>query len=465
MVKVSVYIPSHNYGQYIDQAVQSVLKQSMMDWELIVIDDGSTDNTLEILNKYKKHSKIRIIEQENKGLNVTNNIAVRLSNGQYVIRLDADDVFDENILLVLSNILDTKPDVSLVYPDYYHTDETGEVMEIVRRKKIGEEVELLDLPAHGACTMIRRESLRDLRGYEEAFSCQDGYDLWLRFLQKYKPYNVNVPLFYYRQHGNSLTKKQEKILDTRREIKNNFVDKYKNGERPRVLCIIPVAKKSIYGKIGPFDKLSGKPLLWYTLKEANNIKYSDKIILSSEDDEVLNFAGNFQNIITLKRPDELARSNSRIQDTVNYILNHLEHEDAYVPDAVCILYITTPLRKARHVDKAIDTMTIFDVDSVISTQEELAFCYHHRRMGLASINSTKRGGLREFRAERNAIYREDGAVFLSKRKVFENGRLLGEKIGHIEMLPWESVKINSEYEFWLADKLLADRNKFGVSNK
>ncbi len=454
MIKVTVYIPTYNYGRYIDQAVQSVLKQTMQDWELIVIDDGSTDETLQILSKYSDHPKIRIIEQSNKGLNVTNNIALRLAAGSYIIRLDADDYFDENILLILSNILDTKPEVALVYPDYYHMDENNEVIEIIRRKKIGEEVELLDLPAHGACTMIRRECLRDLRGYEEAFSCQDGYDLWLRFLRKYKAYNVNIPLFYYRQHGNSLTSKLEKILDTRRKIKHNFVEKYQNGERPKVLCIIPVAEQSIYGKIGPFVELSGKPLLWYTLNEAQNINNSDKVILASENSDVLDYADEFSNISTIKRPENLGRSTSRIQDTVNYILDHLKTEDDYVPDAICILYITTPLRKSQHVDKAIDTMTIFNVDSVISVQEELSFCYHHRRFGLEGINNSKENGLRAFRAERKAIYRENGAVFLSKREVFQGGRLLGEKIGHIEMLPWESIKINSEYEFWLVEQII-----------
>jgi len=426
-----------------------------MDWELIVIDDGSTDNTGEIISKYKDYSKIKIIEQENKGLNVTNNIALRLAKGKYIIRLDADDYFDDNILLLLSNILETKPEVGLVYPDYYNVNEEGEVLETVRRKKIGEEVELLDLPAHGAGTMIRKECLRELKGYEEKFSCQDGYDFWIKFLRKYQPYNVNVPLFYYRQHEQSLTTEQQKILDTRRKIKRNYVDKFNNGERPKVLGLIPVARKSIYSTIEPFGELAGRPLLWHTLNEAQQAKSLDKIVLTSEDDEVLAYANQFHNISNIKRPDDLGKASYRVQDTVNHILENIEHSDGYVPDAVCILYTTTPLRKAHHIDKAVDTMTIFDVDTVISVQEELDFCYHHRRFGLEPINSAP-GSLRAFRIERNAIYRENGAIFLSKREVFHTGRLLGKKIGHIQMLPWESIKINSEYELWLAERILSD---------
>ena len=157
MPKVTVYIPTHNYGRYLKAAIESVLKQTMTDWELLVIDDGSTDNTQEVLAEYENHPLIHIIAQENKGLNVSNNVAIRLSRAKYIMRLDADDYLDENCLLILANILDQKPEVGLVYPDYYHVDEGGEIIEMVRRKKIGEEVELLDLPAHGACSMTRKE--------------------------------------------------------------------------------------------------------------------------------------------------------------------------------------------------------------------------------------------------------------------------------------------------------------------
>ena len=86
-IKVSVYIPCHNYARYVEKAIRSVIAQTMDDWELIVINDGSTDDTMKVVKKYQDHSKIRIIDQENKGLNVTNNIALRLSIGKYIMRI------------------------------------------------------------------------------------------------------------------------------------------------------------------------------------------------------------------------------------------------------------------------------------------------------------------------------------------------------------------------------------------
>lgn len=455
MPKVSVYLPTHNYASYIGQAIKSVLAQTMGDWELIVIDDGSTDNTKEVLANYKGHPKIRIIEQENKGLNVTNNIALRLSNGRYIIRLDADDYFDENILLVLSNILDNNRDVGLVYPDYYIINGDGEVIENVRLGKTGVDVELLDLPAHGACTMIRKECLLDLEGYDEEFACQDGYDLWLRFIKKYNPYNVNIPLFYYRKHPKSLTSKKKKILRTRHSIHNKHVDQYYNGQRPRVLGIIPVAGDSAYSQSKPFNELAGKPLLWYTINEVRKAKYLDKVVVSSDDEDVLEYTQRFSGIDVHKRTHDLAKQISRIEDTAMNVLQFYEQSEDYVPDAVCMLYITTPLRKAHHIDNAVDTLTIFQADSVISVENELSYCYFHGRHGLTPISTSAR----HLRLEREAVYKENGAVIMSRTDIIKQGRLLGKSIAHIVMLPEESIKINSEFEFWLAEKIIQDYEK------
>ena len=66
---------------------------------------------------------------------------------------------------------------------------------------------MLDLPAHGACTLFKIETLKKIGGYDEEFNCQDGYDVWLKIINNFKISNINKPLFYYRQHSSSLTKK------------------------------------------------------------------------------------------------------------------------------------------------------------------------------------------------------------------------------------------------------------------
>lgn len=450
--KITVYIPCHNYGKYVDRAIGSVLNQTTDDWELIVIDDGSTDDTPEVLSKYQGNPKIRLVQQENRGLNVSNNIAVRLALGKYIMRLDADDYLDENILVVLSSVLDRMPDVGLVYPDWYVVDDHEQIIEIVRRKKIGEEDTIFDLPAHGACTMVRREMFVEAGGYFEDFSCQDGWDLWLKMTSRYRPYNVNVPLFYYRQHGGSLTKSRRRLLDTRGRIKRKFVEGHLNGERPTVLGLVLAVGRSVYPQAEPFVELQGRPLLWHTLTQAGQSHALDRLVVSSEDARVLEFAAGFPGVIALKRSESLASATARTETVAQEVLAQLRERDGYRPDAVCILFVNTPLRRAEHIDRAVDALTIFKADSVISVQEELSQLFRHRKHGLQLMNKANA----ELRLEREALYRGNGAIHLSRTDVIDGGKLLGQRVTHIVMLPEESIKIHTEFDLWMAERILTE---------
>ena len=449
--KVTVYMPNFNYSMYIEQAVNSIINQTLSDWELIVIDDGSQDNSLKLLEKYKIDNRITIISQENKGLNVTNNVAIRLARGEYIVRVDSDDYLEENFLLILANMLDSNPKIGLAFPDYHNIDKDGNILETIRRKKIGVESELLDLPAHGACTMFRLDILKNIGSYNEEFSCQDGFDIWLRFIEKHQPGNVNLPLFYYRQHNASLTKNEQKILDTRRAINRKYVDN-KGGIKNKLACFIPIQTKSIYHQNRPFVELAGKPLIWYTLSEAIKIKCFDEIIVSCSDEEVLKYVNkNFPNIKALKRKFDDDRNELSMPFLIKNSLKELDSLHLQDNDAVCMLPISTPLRKAKHIEHAIDAMEIFDVDTVISIEEEFSPCYNHGKFGLKPINIKSQ---LEHRLERDSIFRDNSAILLSKIKQINLGEMIGKKVGHITMLPEESIKLNSDFEFFIAEKIL-----------
>ena len=186
---ITVYITNFNYGKFIKQAIESVLMQTEQSFELIIIDDGSTDNSKEIIEKYKDLKNIRIVYQKNKGLNVTNNIALRAARGKYIVRLDADDYFSPNALELLLEKLESDSMLGMVFPDYFLVDTQGEVLERQKRHDFDNEVKLFDQAAHGACTMIRVKFLRDIGGFDESFSCQDGYELWVKFTSKFKVSN------------------------------------------------------------------------------------------------------------------------------------------------------------------------------------------------------------------------------------------------------------------------------------
>lgn len=453
MPKVTVYIPSYNYGKYLHKAIQSVMAQTFGNWELIVINDGSTDHTQEVLSTYHQNAKIKIIHQQQKGLTVSNNIALRLSRGDYIIRLDADDYFDENALLILSNTLDSHPEAGLVYPDYYQMDEQGTIVNIERREKVSdEETTVLDLPAHGACTMIRKFCLMELGGYNEKWDCQDGYDLWIRFIQKYKPYHITTPLFYYRKHHHSLTQDKQKLLSARQQIKRAHVENKFGKNIPKVLAIIPV-RKELHPLIHmPLKEIAGKPLIDYTIIEALKTNLLDRLVVISDDKDILGYTKKYKRICAIPRPTELSTSNSPIEPTIHFVLSTLKEKEGYEPEAVMLLYLHAPTRRYIHIEKAIDTMIIFDVSSVISVSEDLNIYYQHTSAGLVPLQNQ-----RLLRLERDALYKENGAIYLSKRSAISENKFLSTPLGHIIMTPEESIKIDSEFNYWVAQKLLEER--------
>jgi len=234
-VLVTVYITNYNYGKYVSKSINSVLNQKFKNFELIIIDDGSNDNSRSIINKYSQDDRVSVIFQNRKGLLACNNLAIKISKGKYIIRLDADDWLALDALKILYDELEKNKKAGLVFPDYYEVDENDQVLRKIVRHNF-KKVTLFDQPAHGACTMIRKSFLHKVGNYDETLVSQDGYDVWIKFIKKYKLINVNKPLFYYRQHKKNLTKDEDKILSSRHLIlkKNN------KGLDNKSIAIIPV---------------------------------------------------------------------------------------------------------------------------------------------------------------------------------------------------------------------------------
>src|SRR5690606_21798433 len=339
---VSVYITNYNYGKYIRQSVESVLNQTMQDFELFIIDDGSTDASRKIIEEYSLHPQISIIYQRNKGLNITNNIALRVSRGKYIMRLDADDFLEHNALEVMSSKLENNPELGLVFPDYFLIDSVNTLIGEVQRLNFSNEVSLLDQPAHGACTMIRRDFLVALGGYDEDYTCQDGYELWIKFISHYKVENINKPLFYYRQHGNNLTSNESRILDTRFRIKENFINKNKIPT-PKTLTIIPVRNTMIRGKNLPLEELAGETVLKRLVKTVTAAGKVGLVVITSADKEIREYYeghldGLSDKLHFVERPEEYARMNESLNKTIDFVLDQ-DIVKAFGPEAVMTVAI------------------------------------------------------------------------------------------------------------------------------
>jgi CMP-N-acetylneuraminic acid synthetase len=303
--------------------------------------------------------------------------------------------------------------------------------------------------------MYRKEILQNLGSYSEEFTCQDGYDIWIRFIEKYKPYNINIPLFYYRQHSSNLTKSSQKILDTRGAIKKKFVESRSNLHI-EVLGLILVHQSSIYKQNGPFVQVNNKNLIDYILDESTQSEFLTDIAVSSSDLDVKKYLKErYPNTLFAEREKKLSSFDANTIDIVDDALEKVEKKTKKKYDAVCILSISTPLLKSKHIDHAVNTLQVFQVDSVRSISEEFAPCFNHDSNGLVGINISDG---KSPRLERNSIYKDNGAILLTSRECIKNKTLTGEKVSHITMLEEESVKINSDYEFWLAEKIISEWN-------
>jgi CMP-N-acetylneuraminic acid synthetase len=404
---VSVYVANFNYGRFIRQAITSVLAQSFRDFEVIIIDDGSTDDSREQIESFRGDPRVRIIYQENRGLIATANLGVRAARGRYVMRLDADDWLEPNALLVMVHALDAEPGVALVFPDYYYVDVAGRITGQERRHDFSS-VTLLDQPAHGACALARRDCLLEVGVYSADLTCQDGVDLWLKIVERYQVRNINLPLFYYRRHGENLTEQSERVLRQRAEIFRTHADRTRRAELS-VVAVIPVRGPSQDPRDLSLATLGDRPLIDWTIEAATLARSVGRVIVSSPCQKVADHVTRRWEgrVVFAARSPDTARENVPFNASVRDAVRCTGLD----PDAVMELTVQFPFREGFYIDKAADALRIFDVGRVVSVLPEDDVFYQHTGDGLKSVGPGQELGLR---LERELLYRQAGGIVLHR---------------------------------------------------
>lgn len=457
--KVTVYIPCHNYGRFLAEAIESVIRQIFQSWELIIINDGSSDNTEEVIGKYATEFPEQITyicHSQPKGLRACANTAIRQAKGDYIMRLDADDFLDESALLVMTTYLDQHPDIALVYPNYTYIDEIGKVLYFENRKKIGTEVKVLNLPAHGACTMVRKRVLKSLGGYDEKFNAQDGYELWLKVIEKHRVGNVATPLFFYRQHHQSMTQDEDRILSARQAIKRDLVARHEGQIKPKIVAIVPA--KNTYQQVPNivFKKFRGKPVIDFTLDTALESGVFDKIFVTTDDPKVVDYCSKKKSVIAALRDPELSRPNITMSQILYDAVCRLERDFGIYADILVLLSVNDPLHRPDFIRTAIDTLLLYDTDSVISVYEDNNLYFIHGENGLELINE---GMLKRVRMERETLYMFTGTITVVWRDVVKENDILGKRIGHVVTPRNESLPIRYLFDMWMVKQVLDSKSQ------
>lgn len=239
MVRVSIIIPAYNCAEYIRDALDSVIGQTAKDFEVIVIDDGSCDNTLGIVTEYQKRdSRINVISQINSGKPaIARNKGLKESKGEFVTFLDCDDIYHFHKIETQLAIFDAYPQVDLVFSDVIqfrsepYSKEEGHLRQLGFQEKAARFLTQVT-PNTYLCNknfynfmstqitsvstqtvMIRKSSLDQQPMYfDEAMTVGEDIDLWFRLAKKSNMAYVSDPLSYYRIRSSSMTHNNEALL-------------------------------------------------------------------------------------------------------------------------------------------------------------------------------------------------------------------------------------------------------------
>lgn len=206
MQRVSVIIPTFNSEKTIVNAIKSVLNQTYVNLEIIIIDDGSTDNTSKLFNPYVYDNKVKYFYQDNQGQGAARNLGIKKSSGEWIAFLDSDDVWVKNKLEKQLEAVKGKSDVSLVFSNAEFVENDKNVGSFFEdfcpypnwEKNVFEQI-LRNNFIVNSSVMVRKDVLEevDMFSQDQFLRNIEDYDLWLRIISKYKIHLVNEILVEY----------------------------------------------------------------------------------------------------------------------------------------------------------------------------------------------------------------------------------------------------------------------------
>ncbi len=209
--EISIILPTYNRAKHLPKAIESVINQTFEDWELIIIDDGSKDDTFAVVDPYLDSLKIRYIKHKNRQAGYARNAGIQASYGQYITFIDSDDIYFPNHLQTRIDYMKSHPELDLIYGGYQtDTEEEIWVVDYFNQERL---VNLKE------CVMTntffgKREVFFELQGFNN-FAYGEDTDFWLRAEQTFKTAKILEPKTYlYTRAETSVTKERVKELQS-----------------------------------------------------------------------------------------------------------------------------------------------------------------------------------------------------------------------------------------------------------
>ncbi len=217
---VSVVIPTYNSGRFIAQAIRSVLGQTYARYEVIVVDDGSTDETKDVLREFDGHS--RYLYQDNRGPSAARNAGIRLARGEYICFLDADDIWAPNKLEVQLTFMEQHPDIGLVFSDEEEVSAEGDIRpsllaqsrfysDLVSQKPLQDAFRklLIENCIPTSTVMVRKACFAKAGLFDESLMVVEDRDMWLRIAADFGIACLPLILGKKREHQRNISANSE----------------------------------------------------------------------------------------------------------------------------------------------------------------------------------------------------------------------------------------------------------------
>ncbi len=277
-IKITVLMPCYNAADYIAEAIQSVLAQTFPHFELLIINDGSTDNTTAIIQSFADE-RIVLIEQEQQGVAAALNNGLQHARAPYIARFDADDSCFPNRLEEQYRFMLAHPACIVVGSAAYYVDHAGNYifthLPIAKTNKEIQELAYTVCPFIHASVLYRKEVIESIGYNVHAHSFEDHL-LWQQLKSKGEMYNLPFPLLSVRLNPGSLTMDERKRPAEFHQIKNNMLQSRKADkvQGDRLLALIRQQNNAAV-KEGAYHSLLAKKFLWNNynpLKARQNIK-------------------------------------------------------------------------------------------------------------------------------------------------------------------------------------------------
>ncbi|MDL0429703.1 glycosyltransferase [Marinobacter sp. TBZ242] len=236
MAAISVITPTYNRAGFIGEAVSSVLAQTYQDLELIIVDDGSVDDTRAVVDAFLADKRVRYFYQENQGQSSARNFALAQSDGEFIAFLDSDDIWSLDKLEKQVAVFDANPDIDVVHGDEAMVDEQGVVISLENMTRYSGHISrqlLADNSVSITTALVKRRCFDEMGGFDTSVGVADDYELWLRFSAKYRFHYLPGIVASYRVMADQISSDKRRRFEANELIIKRFLDRYGHALAPR----------------------------------------------------------------------------------------------------------------------------------------------------------------------------------------------------------------------------------------